>query len=129
MHAFQAAMDVAQEFTQFATNERVENGEMFRLTLLAMRQYLELYALLSGPRGGGGVKPIAVTYYEFEQALPLLKKWGVRVGDVQVRVGRLLSIPGPAAHHACVCACVRPRLGASTHRARASCASTTLRVG
>ena len=38
MHAFQAAQDVAAEYTQFATQERVENGEMFRLTLLAMRQ-------------------------------------------------------------------------------------------
>ncbi len=32
MHAFQAATDVASEFTHFATEERVENGEMFRLT-------------------------------------------------------------------------------------------------
>ena len=83
MHAFQAAMEVASEYTQFSTEERVQNGEMFRLTLLAMRQYLELYALLSGPRGGGVVKPIAITFYEFEQAIPLLRKWGVRVGDVQ----------------------------------------------
>ena len=64
MHAFQAAMDVASEYANLATDERVENGETFRLTLLAMRQYLELYALLAGPRGGGGVKPLAITYYE-----------------------------------------------------------------
>ena len=64
MHAFQAAQDVAAEYTQFATQERVENGEMFRLTLLAMRQYLELYALLAGPRGSGTVRPLAITFYE-----------------------------------------------------------------
>ena len=64
MHSFQAAMDVASEYTQFATEERVENGEMFRLTLIAMRQYLELYALLAGPRGSGTVKPLAITLYE-----------------------------------------------------------------
>mgnify|MGYP006156217715 CR=1 FL=1 len=64
MHSFQAARDVASEYTQFATEERVENGEMFRLTLIAMRQYLELYALLAGPRGSGTVKPLAITLYE-----------------------------------------------------------------
>ena len=89
MPPLQAAQDVAAEYTQFATQERVENGEMFRLTLLAMRQYLELYALLSGPRGGGVVKPIAVTFYEFEMAVPLLKKWGVRVGDTAASFARI----------------------------------------
>ena len=64
MDAFRAAMDVAQEYSHLASDERVENGETFRLTLLAMRQYLELYALLAGPRGGGSARPIAVTLGE-----------------------------------------------------------------
>ena len=34
MHAFKAATDVAAEYAHFATEERVENGEMFRLTLI-----------------------------------------------------------------------------------------------
>ena len=42
-----------------------------------------------GPRGGGVVKPIAVTFYEFEMAVPLLKKWGVRVGDTAASFARI----------------------------------------
>ena len=95
MHAFQLATNVSHEFSHFATEERVENGEVFRLTLIAMRQYLELYALVCGGRGvtygasSHRVRPVAVTIDEFERALPLLKQWGVRVGDPETTFARL----------------------------------------
>ncbi len=99
MHAFQAATDIAAEFTHFATTERVENGEMFRLTLIAMRQYLELYAVVCGGGGvthGGAprVRPVAVTVAEFEQAVPLLRQWGVRIADPRVTFQRLDKLGG-----------------------------------
>ena len=100
MHAFQAASDVAAEFAHFATEERVENGEMFRLTLIAMRQYLELYAVVCGGHGlthgsaAPRVRPVAVTLAEFEQAVPLLRKWGVRVPDTEATFRRLDKLGG-----------------------------------
>ena len=87
MHAFQAAQDVAAEYTQFATQERVENGEMFRLTLLAMRQYLELYALLAARAAVASSSrlrsPLRV------QMACRLEKWGVRVGDTAASFARI----------------------------------------
>ena len=94
MHAFQAASDIAAEFTHFATTERVENGEMFRLTLIAMRQYLELYAVVCGDGGARRARPVAVTIAEFEQAVPLLRQWGVRVADPRLTFQRIDKLGG-----------------------------------
>ena len=80
MHGFHAAMSVATEFSDYATDERAESGELFRLVLLAMRRYIELYAHLAGPQSRA--RPLAVTQAEFEHALPLLKQWGMtRLGS------------------------------------------------
>ena len=53
----------------------VGSSEVFRLVLLAMRQYLELYASLAGATsfgatsyGGSAPKPIVATVAEFRQA-------------------------------------------------------------
>ena len=94
MHAFQAASDIAAEFTHFATTERVENGEMFRLTLIAMRQYLELYAVVCGDGGARRARPVAVTIAEFEQAVPLLRQWGIRIADPRLTFQRIDKLGG-----------------------------------
>jgi hypothetical protein len=74
MHSFQTAMSVASELLQTGMELTAEH---FRLILLAMRKYLELYAHLAGPQSKA--RPIAVTHTEFEAAKPLLRQWGMRV--------------------------------------------------
>ena len=77
MHSFRAAMEVGSEQLHMGSEDVAENGEFFRLILLAMRRYLELYAHLAGPHGKA--RPLAVTHTEFEAAKPLLRQWGMRV--------------------------------------------------
>jgi hypothetical protein len=86
MHAFATAMDVAAEANLEerldVAKASIENGETFQMTLVAMKQYLELYAHLVGARShGGAVRPIAVTLAEFEQSVPLLRRWGLQLGE------------------------------------------------
>ena len=69
MHSFRAAMEVGSEQLHMGSEDVAENGEFFRLILLAMRRYLELYAHLAGPHGKA--RPLAVTHTEFEAAKPL----------------------------------------------------------
>ncbi len=87
MRAFAAATDVSNGFGKVAGNERIDSGEVFRLVLLAMRQYLELYAALAGPASfsDGTPKPVVVTLTEFRNALPLLARWGIHVPNAEAR--------------------------------------------
>ena len=51
MRAYAASSDVTAQYRTVAVGSGVEGDEAFRLVLLGMRQYLEMYAYVGGRRG------------------------------------------------------------------------------
>jgi len=86
MHAYQAAVDVASEFVHFATDNPKKDPSIVQLTLIAMRKYLELFAVVSGT---GAPMNRLVTFSDFERAMPLLRSWGVLTSDPKIAFQRL----------------------------------------
>ena len=91
----QAAFDAARVHSCVAAG--IERGEAFRLLLVGMRAYIELYAVMSHrlacaelkPADLAGVMmdgskplvPIMVTRDEYMWVLPMLRRWGVAPAD------------------------------------------------
>lgn len=124
--AFKAALDIAEEHrTHRARNAagfgaQHVGGDMFRVVLASMRQYLELHSYvirnLSSSRGGGGegfysssqlaansggssseLQPlssdgsITLVMRDFERLAPMLAQWGILVNEPSVTFASLDS--------------------------------------
>ena len=77
LRAFQAAKGARVSRQQLGA-DMVESGEEFRLLLLYLQRYFELFGLFEQIDTSGDRR---LDLDEFEEALPLLAGWGVAVAD------------------------------------------------
>lgn len=84
MRAYQAAKDVAQKDGKNMTQhggDYIERNE-FRLFLVYLSRYLELWQMFSGMDDDGDRR---VTFEEFEKGVAKLGEWGVTIEDPKAK--------------------------------------------
>jgi hypothetical protein len=104
--AFKAAVDIAEEHRAHRARNAAgfgaqhSGGDMFRVVLASMRQYLELHAYIQGQlaSGVGGAdgevitrrdSALHLTLRDFEHLAPMLAQWGILVNDPPVTFSSL----------------------------------------